>query len=135
MTGTVLAATAHNWTVCQYTNQAGTTGQSMASIAGISACAKNQIDLLLGNWFMPLASGDTGVKAMTQVQNSGGPATGTADIVVAHPITAMPIPIVNMAMNIDGVASAFNLVKIFDNACLNLISCPSQRQMPRPTTA
>lgn len=124
----VLSATAHNWTVCQYTNQAGTTAQSVPSIAGISACAANQIDLLLGNWFMPLASGDVGVKAWTQQQCSSASVTGTLDFVVAHAIAAIPIPIVNFAMNIDGVASAFNLVIIEDNACPYFI------ELPKPAT-
>jgi hypothetical protein len=124
VTGTVLAAVAHNWTVCQYTNQGGTTGQSIPSIAGISACAKNQIDLALGNWFMPLASGDTGVKAMTQVQLSADVTSGTGDICVGHPIAVLACPIANLMLNIDGVASAFNLQQVYDNACLNFLELP-----------
>ena len=121
---TVLPATAHNWTVCQYTNQGGTSAQSIPSLAGISSCAIHQIDLLLGNWFMPLASGDTGVKALSQMQCSASVATGTVDFVVGHPIVVMPCLIANMIMNIDGVASAFNLQQIYDNACLAFIELP-----------
>jgi hypothetical protein len=124
VTGTVLASVAHNWTVCQYTNQAGTTGQSIPSIAGVSACAKNQIDLAVGNWFMPLASGDTGVYQLTQVQLSADVTSGTADIVVAHPIAVFSCPVASLAMNIDGVTSAFNLQQIYDNACLSLLELP-----------
>ena len=121
---TVLPATAHNWTVCQYTNQAGAATQSIPSIAGISASAVHQIDLAVGNWFMPLASGDTGVKALTQMQCSALVATGTIDFVVGHPIAVFPCLIANMAMNIDGVASAFNLQQVYDNACLAFIELP-----------
>ncbi len=121
---TVLPATAHNWTVCQYTNQAGIATQSIPSIAGISASAVHQIDLAVGNWFMPLASGDTGVKALTQMQCSALVATGTIDFVVGHPIAVFPCLIANMAMNIDGVASAFNLQQVYDNACLAFIELP-----------
>ena len=124
----VLSATAHNWTVCQYTNQGGTTAQSIPSIAGISSCAANQIDLLLGNWFMPLASGDVGVKALSQMQNSSASVTGTLDFVVAHAISVMPVPLVNIACTIDGVASAFNFVTVFDNACLFFL------ELPKPAT-
>jgi hypothetical protein len=125
---TVLAATAHNWTVCQYTNQAGTTAQSIPSMAGISACAVHQIDLLLGNWFMPLASGDVGVKALTQMQCSASVATGTIDFVVGHPIAAIACPIASVGLVFDGVTSAFNLQQIYDNACLALL------ELPKPAT-
>jgi len=123
-TGTALAAVAHNWTVCEYTNQAGTTGQTVPSIAGISGCDKNQVDLLLTNWFMPLAAGDVGVKAITQVQLSADVTSGTADICCAHAIAVMSCPIASLSMNIDGVASAFNLQQVFDNACLNFMELP-----------
>lgn len=125
---TLLPATAHNWTVCQYTDQGSNTAQSIPSIAGISACALHQIDLLLGNWFMPLAAGDFGVKALTQMQCSALVATGTIDFVVGHAIAALPVPLANIVCNIDGVASAFNLVTVFDNACLGLI------ELPKPAT-
>jgi hypothetical protein len=128
VTGTLLPATAHNWTVCQYTSQGGTTGQSIPSMAGISSCAINQIDLLLGNWFMPLASGDVGVKALTQMQCSALVATGTVNFVVGHPIACIPVPLVNIACNFDAVASAFNLINVYDNACLGLI------ELPKPAT-
>jgi len=122
-----LGATGHNWTVCQYTDQDGNATQSIPSIAGITSCAANQIDLLLGNWFMPLASGDSGVKALTQMQNNAS-VTGASDFVVAHAITVLPVPLVNLACNIDGVASAFNLAKIYDNACLYFL------ELPKPAT-
>lgn len=123
----VLSATAHNWTVCQYTDQGGATGNSIPSIAGISSCAANQVDLALGNWFMPLASGDVGVSALTQMQCSAS-VTGTLDFIVSHAIAVMPVPLVNIALTIDGVASAFNLKKVFDNACLYFL------ELPKPAT-
>lgn len=121
---TVLPGTGHNWTVCQYTNQAGTATQTVPSAAGLSACPVHQMDLAIGNWFMPLASGDTGVKALSQMQCSALVATGTIDFVVGHPIAVFPCVIANLAMNIDGVTSAFNLQQVYDNACLALIELP-----------
>ena len=121
---TVLAATAHNWTVCQYTNQAGTTGQSFPSIAGISACAVHQIDLALGSWFMPLVAGDFGVKALTQMQCSAAVATGTVDFVIGHPIAINACPIANLACLDDGLYTSMNLIPILDNACLTFLELP-----------
>jgi hypothetical protein len=127
---TVLAATGHNWTVCQYTDQAGNTANSFPSATGISACPVGQIDLAVGqgSWFMPLASGDVGVKALTQMQASALVATGTISFVVAHPIAFMACPVANLVCTIDGINTAFNLVTVFDNACLSLL------EMPKPAT-
>jgi hypothetical protein len=125
---TILAATAHNWTVCQYTDQAGNTANSFPTIAGLSACAVHAIDLAVGNWFMPLASGDVGVKALTQMQCDASVATGTIDFNVGHPIAFFPAPIANMICVIDGINTAFNLTNIYDNACLAFL------EMPKPAT-
>jgi len=128
ISGTI-ANTAHNWTVCQYTNQAGSTGQSFPSIAGIAASTNvNLIDLAVSNWFMPMASGDVGVKALTQLQCSSASITGSVNFNVVHPICFMPAPVANMVCIIDGINSAFNFVRIYDNACLQFI------EMPKPAT-
>lgn len=120
---TVLPATAHNWTVCQYTDQGGNTAQSAPSVAGVSACVVGGIDLAVGqgSWFMPLASGDTGVKALTQMQCSALVATGTIDFVVAHPIAFCPHYVINLLAIADGLYTAMQLTRVYDNACLSLI--------------
>lgn len=116
---TVLAATAHNWTVCQYTDQAGNTAQSFASVAGVSACVVGGIDLAVGNWFLPLAAGDVGVKALTQMQCSALVATGTIDFVVAHPIAMLPVWVANQACMVDALTTAIDqLTNVYDNACI-----------------
>lgn len=121
---TVLAATAHNWTVCQYTNQAGTTARSFTSLAGVSSCVVGGVDLLAGNWFMPLVAGDSGVKALTQMQCSAAVATGTIDFVIGHPIAINVCPIANLATLDDGLYPTLNLSPILDNACLSFLELP-----------
>lgn len=118
---TVLAATAHNWTVVKYTNQAGTAGQSAQSIAGVSACVVGGVDLVAGSWFIPLASGDFGLTALTQMQASASVATGTIDFVVAHPIAVNACPIANFACVDDGLYTSMNLSSINDSACLSFL--------------
>jgi hypothetical protein len=127
---TVLAGTAHNWTVCQYTDQDSNTAQSFPSTAGISACPVSQIDLAVGqnSWHMPFAAGDTGVKALTQVQSSAAVATGTIDWVVAHLIGLVGCPIANQVCVGDALYTAMQLTNIFDNACISAI------EMPKPAT-
>jgi hypothetical protein len=119
---TVLAATAHNHTVCTYldeTNAAGT----FPSIGGLVSCAVGAIDLAVGNWFMPLAAGDVGVKGITQMQTSAAILTGTLDFVIGHPIEINACPIANIACLDDGLISG-RLTSILDNACLSFIELP-----------
>lgn len=115
---TVLAATAHNWTVCQYTPEAGSGTSNFGSIAGVSACVVHGVDLAVGNWFMPLASGNVGVMKLTQMQCSASVATGTIDFVIGHPIVFLPCPIAYLMCKVDGVNTAFNMTRIYDNASL-----------------
>lgn len=121
---TQLASVAHNWTVCKYTNQGGTTGQSFPSIAGVAGATVHSLDLLSGNWFMPLAAGDMGLTAITQLQCSSASITGTADFVMGRPICIVPCPIANLFTIIDGINTAFNLVNVLDNACINFLCLP-----------
>ena len=125
---TVLPATAHNWTVCQYTDEAGTTSQSFQSIAGVSACVVGGVDLVAGSWFLPLATGDVGVQKLTQMQCSALVATGTIDFVIGHPIAINACPIANMACLDDGLYTSLNLTTILDNACLSYL------ELPKPAT-
>lgn len=124
---TVLAATAHNWTVATYLDEANTAG-TFPSIAGVSACVVGGVDLAVGNWFMPLAAGDFGVKALTQLQCSAAVLTGTIDFVIGHPIAVNACPIANLACLDDGLFTSLNLSPILDNACLSFL------ELPKPAT-
>lgn len=117
---TVLAAGAHNWTVCKYRNQAGTDAVSFPSTPGISGAAVRNIDLELPQWFMPYASGDSGVKDLDQMQyDTSLIATGIINWVIGHPIAFMgPLPVANQLMHLDGIMTSFNLTRIFDDAAL-----------------
>lgn len=127
--GSALPATAHNWTVCQYTDQDGNTAQSIPSVAGNSSNIVNRLDLPAGYWFMPLVAGDSGIKALSQMQCSAAVASGTIDFVIGHPIAWMPCPIANLVCVADGVNSAFSLTRIFDDAALAFL------EVNKPATA
>jgi hypothetical protein len=116
--GTVLPATAHNWTVCLYTGQGGTTGVTLPSLTGNSANIVNRLDQPVGQWFAPLASGDTGILALTQMQCSALVASGAIDFVIGHPLAFLMHPVANSMWGVDGINSAFNLTRIFDDAAL-----------------
>lgn len=119
-TQTSLAAGAHNWTVCQYRNQAGTDNQSFPSMAGISGSGALRLDHPAGVWFMPLAAGDIGVMDLAQMQCSAS-LTGAINFVIGHPIAWMPCPIVNLICVQDGINTAFNLNQILNDAALALL--------------
>ena len=115
---TVLAATAHNWTVCQYTDQAGNATITLPSLTGNSGNIVNRLDMPAGYWFAPLASGDTGIQKLTQMQCSASVATGAINFVIGHPLAWIPISLANQVVLYDAVNSAFGLSRIFDDACL-----------------
>jgi len=103
---------------------------NMPVATGVSACVVGGIDLAAGqgSWFAPLALGDVGIKALTNMQSSAAVATGTMDWVIGHPIAINACPIANMACLDDGLYTALNLTAIFDNACLSFI------ELPKPAT-
>lgn len=119
--GTALAATAHNWTTCLYTNQAGTASQTLPSLTGNSGAIVRRLDHPTGQWYAPLATGDTGLTALTQMQCSAAVATGVVNFVVGHPLIWVPCPIANLMTTVDGVNTAISLVRIFDDACITTL--------------
>lgn len=131
---TALAATAHNWDAgagagvgMRYTDQ-DNNASDMPLAAGLSACAGAQIDLAVGNWFAPLASGDIGVKNIINMSASAAVATGSVDWIIAHPIAILSCPIANLACLDDGLYTSLNLTHIEDSACLCFF------EFPKPAT-
>ena len=62
-----------------------------------------------------------GIKALTQMQCSALVATGVINFVIGHPIAWMPSPVANIMCIADGINTAFNLVRVFDDAALAII--------------
>lgn len=121
--GTALAATAHNWTVCTYTDQ-DDAASTLPSVAGRSGATIDTFDLPTGTWFAPLESGDVGIKALTQMQCSASVATGVAEFVIGHPIGIFTLPINNMVIPFDFLTNRNQAPRIFDNACCALLELP-----------
>ena len=123
-----LAATAHNWTVCLYRNQANTDNQTFPSMVGNSAGIVDRLDHPVSSWFMPLQTGDTGVMDLAQMQCSAAVATGVINFVIGHPIAWLPCPIINLACKDDGITTAFNFVRVYDDAALAFL------ELSKPST-
>lgn len=115
---TALPATAHNWTVCIYTDQGGTGSVNLPSVTGNSSNIINRLDQPAGTWFCPLASGDTGIQQLDQMQCSASVASGAIDFTIGHPIAFMPCGIANFVCEKDGLTTSISLERIFDDACL-----------------
>ena len=116
-----LGATGHNWDIMQYRDQDGNDAQSAASIAGRSGALADNIDLVLGRWYLPLLSGDTGVKDFASLKTDAS-VTGALNWVIGHPLAWLPCPVASLGFVLDGINSAFNLARIFDDAALALLS-------------
>ena len=121
---TTLAATAHNWTTCLYTDQGGTTGVTLPSVTGISAGQAQRFDMPINTWFAPLASGDSGIGALTQMQCSAAVATGAVNFVIGHPIGVMMFPIAAALLPFDWLTNRKQAPRIFSGACLALAELP-----------
>lgn len=115
--GTALAATAHNWTVCLYTDEGGA-ASTLPSLAGNASAIIHRLDHPVQQWFAPLANGDVGIKALTQMQCSALVATGVIWFMIGHPIGFMSFPVINSLMPFDWLTNRNQGPYIYDNACL-----------------
>lgn len=128
-----LSGTAHNWDAVQYTDQDGNTAQSCPSTAGIAGATASTIDLPVnGNWYMPLASGDIGVKALTQMKCSAS-VTGGVTWVLGHPLAIMPLFGFLTFTPQDFTNSAFGPVRMYDTACLSMLMLPTTANAFQPS--
>jgi len=115
--GTALAATAHNWTVCTYTDQANASS-TLPSLTGNSAAIARRLDHPASQWFAPLESGDVGIKAWTQMQCSASVATGLIDFCIGHPLGFMSFPVINSLLPFDWLTNRDQAPRVFDSACI-----------------
>lgn len=115
---TALSATAHTLTVT-YVDDAGNTAEAATAYAAPVSAVAGRSPTVAGQWFVPLNAGDTGARYLTNVdQSTITSVTGVTTWWVAHPIAMMPFPVANVPFVMDGINSAFNLQRIYDDACL-----------------
>jgi hypothetical protein len=115
---TALSATAHNITVT-YVDQDGNTAEAATAYAAPVSAVVNRSPTVAGQWFVPLNSPDTGARYLTNIaQSTITSVTGVTSWWIAHPIAMMPYPVANIPFILDGINSAFNLQRIYDDACL-----------------
>lgn len=129
---TVNGATATNITQLRYTNQANTALQSMPTTPTVSivvsgAAPTTTLGALViapssgatPTWgqFMPLATGDSGVRLVNDYTPSAAN-TGTFTLVLMHPLTDLILPVAAVPSDADCVYQLTELEQIFDGACI-----------------
>ena len=125
--GTALPATAHNWTVCTYTDQAGA-ASTLPSVTGNASAIVDRFDMPASTWFCPLEAGDVGIKALTQMQCSALVATGLIDFVMGHQLGIISFPVASLMVPFDWLTNRDQTPRIFNDACLALF------ELPKPAT-
>ncbi len=117
---TVLPGATPTYTIT-YMDQAGNTAEAAAANTIVSGAIARRFPYAasVGNgWYIPLNSGDTGVRNVTNLDLSAAMASGATDIVLGKPYVWIPTHAINVPTVIDGLNSAFNLVQITDSSCL-----------------
>jgi hypothetical protein len=118
-------ATAQNISI-SYTDQAGNTGNTMPVTVAMTASAIvghiSHSGTAANNYtpFLPLASGDYGVRNVASVTFSASN-TGTGALVLARPIMEIPLGVVSLYHNKDMLSQTPSLPIIPDGACLGFI--------------
>lgn len=121
---TVLPAATPTITL-DYVDQDGNnvTGPALSTIA--SAAAVQTIPFTSPNWFYPLASGDQGLRSLQNSANainlSAAMASGVVTWFIGHPLCYIPSPAASFPLVLDGINSAFNLERVYDDACITFL--------------
>lgn len=121
--GTAMAATAHNWTTCTYLDQANA-ASTLPSVTGVSGAIAERFDMPANTWFCPLEAGDSGIKALTQMQFSALVATGSINFVIGHTIGIMMMPVAGPLLPFDWLTNRNQAPRIFNDAALALFELP-----------
>lgn len=121
---TVLPAATPTITL-DYVDQDGNnvTGPALSTI--FSAAAVNTVPFTAPNWFYPLDPADTGLRSLQNSANainlSAAMASGVVTWFIGHPLAYIPMPLANTPVILDGINSAFNLARVYDNAHLSFM--------------
>lgn len=121
-TTTAMGAATPNLTL-GYTNSDGTAGRT--SVSGTcKTAAANGLVLYSGtgagkyNPFLPLQSGDKGIRAITSINLSVSYVSGEFSVGLCKPIVSIPLTTIGIATERDMVNQMPSLPKIEDGACL-----------------
>lgn len=103
-----------------YTDQDGNAG----AVTGTLTCAANAVSRLAyaGSIFIPLAAGDTGVRAIASLTCSAAGSGGVVNLVLAKPLARMPLITAGLCSERDLATQYPKLPTLPDDHCLSLLS-------------
>ena len=93
------------------------TGQTAVMTAPANSLPISSCFLNNGQVFVPLGTGDTGVKKITSYTLASG-ATGTVAFVLCKPLAMIPLLTANVASERDLVMQLPSMPRVYDGACL-----------------
>lgn len=123
-------ATAHSLTSAAgitYTNQAGTGSRKLPFTVNLTASAivghLTHSGTAISNYgpFLPLASGDTGIRSVQDITLSAASGSGTASLVLCRPLTTIPLPTAAVYSERDLLNQLPSLPRVIDGACLGFL--------------
>lgn len=103
-----------------YVDDAGNTAEAAAAQTIVASAIARRFPFAasVGNgWFIPLNSGDRGVRALTNSDLSAA-STGNIDLVLGKPIAWIPCPVANQPIFFDATLTPACLQPIAASACL-----------------
>jgi hypothetical protein len=113
-----------------YTNSAGTAGRAIPTSPALPALTPSAPVGMIDHSgtgagkfgpFLPLASGDAGIRSVQSIQYSATRTSGVGNIVFCKPIVTLPLSIVGYASERDLLNQLPSLPQIQDGACLHWI--------------
>lgn len=122
-------ATAHN-VALSYTDQGNTAGNTLPVTVACTASAIvphiTHSGTAANNYgpFLPLASGDTGIRSVQTITMSAASGSGTAALVLCKPLLTLPITTLGVYAERDLLNQLPSLPKIQDGACLTWLYFP-----------
>lgn len=109
--------------VIKYTDQDGNAGVSTPSFSTVASSSVNKVAHGPQPW-IPLAAGDTGLQAVSEIQFSVAHSTGALNLVVARPLAMVPVFTAAGLTERDFVLQMPKLPEIPDGAALAFLLMP-----------
>ena len=126
---TTALSAASNTIAFGYTNQAGISSRTTPTFATVasSIVGRNPVASTL---FLPLQSGDTGVRSLDTVASLTGTATGNMNVVLARPLLALPMTTAGILTQRDTVTELYQMPKLYDASCISFLFLPNAAGTP-----
>jgi hypothetical protein len=112
-----------------YTNQAGTSGQTTPNFTTVASSIVGRNPVANTLW-LPLATGDTGVRSLDSITLVSGTATGNMNVVLARPLVYVPIITAAEMVARDTVTEMYQMPNMYNSTCLSFIFVPNAAGTP-----